>query len=363
MTDDHLKVGEQRAYELGNRGLLEFDVNGMLREEITEAYWRTGFYVFEGVVQGEELDNLIAEFEHLLTRAPTSSTASTDAAGRPAIGTEFEQPSFRFAKPLSDPYGGTGRYGAKMNELEAPADTPEEILLHIVGVLQLMDACLRLYGHPQLLSVAEQINGPDFAPFNETIWVKHPGLGASVAWHQDGTTHWDNPELDRGTHGFNYMAQLYPTNPANALWVVPGTHQQGKLDILARIQANGGSDRLPGAVPMLCQPGDVVIMNRQVLHGSFANTSPVMRATYQFGFHRRASLLGVKGWGTEPYDEARIHERSRIIALAIDARHQCFPHEPRYHYQPLADELDSLRWNDFTREHLLKNYNLKDMGI
>ena len=114
---------------------------------------------------------------------------------------------------------------------------------------------------------------------------------------------------------------------------------------------------------MLCQPGDVVIMNRQVLHGSFANTSPVMRATYQFGFHRRASLLGVKGWGTEPYDEARIHERSRIIALAIDARHQCFPHEPRYHYQPLADELDSLRWNDFTREHLLKNYNLKDMGI
>ena len=74
-----------------------------------------------------------------------------------------------------------------------------------------------------------------------------------------------------------------------------------------------------------------------------------MRATYQFGFHRRASLLGVKGWGAqkesglgwasdEPYDEARIHERSRIIALAIDARHQRFPHEPRYHYQPLADE-------------------------
>ena len=84
MTDDHSKVGEQRAYELGNRGPIEFDVNGMLREEMTEAYWRTGFYVFEGVVQGEELDELIAEFEHLLTRAPTSSTASTDAAGRPA---------------------------------------------------------------------------------------------------------------------------------------------------------------------------------------------------------------------------------------------------------------------------------------
>jgi len=363
MTDDYLEVGERRAYELGNRGPIEFDANGMLREDITEAYWRTGFYVFEGVVGGEELDELVVEFERLLARAPTSSTASTDAAGRVAIGAEFEQPSFRFAKPLSDPYGGTWRYEGKMTELEAPVDAPEEIVLQIVGILQLMDACLRLYGNPQLLSVVEQINGPDFAPFNETIWVKHPGLGASTAWHQDGTTHWNNPELDRGTHGFNFMAQLYPTNPTNALWVVPGTHQQGKLDIVARIQSNGGSDRLPDAVPMLGNPGDVAICNRQVLHGSFPNTSPGMRATYQFGFHRRASLLGVKGWGAEPYDEARIHERSRIIALAIDARHQRFPHEPRYLYQPLADELDAIHWNSFTREHLLKNYNRKDMSV
>lgn len=29
------------------------------------------------------------------------------------------------------------------------------------GALQLMDAYLRLYGHPRLLTVAEQINGPD----------------------------------------------------------------------------------------------------------------------------------------------------------------------------------------------------------
>ena len=169
--------------------------------------------------------------------------------------------------------------------------------------------------------------------------------------------------MDRGTHGFNFMAQLHPTNPTNALWVIPGTHKRGKLDIVARIQANGGSDRLPDAVPMLGNPGDVAICNRQVLHGSFPNTSPGMRATYQFGFHRRASLLGVKVWSAQLYDETRIHERSRIIALAIDARHQRFPHEPRYLYQPLTDELDAIHWNSFTREHLLKNYNRKDMSV
>ena len=81
------------------------------------------------------MDELIAEFERLLTRAPTSSKTSTDAEGRPAIGAEFEKPSFNFAKPLSDPYGGTWRYGGKMTELEAPVDAPEEIVLHIMGVM------------------------------------------------------------------------------------------------------------------------------------------------------------------------------------------------------------------------------------
>ena len=159
------------------------------------------------------------------------------------------------------------------------------------------------------------------------------------------------------------MMQLYGSNAANALWVVPGTHKDGKIDIKARLEANAGSDRLPDAVPMLCRPGDVAICNRQVLHGSFANTSPAARATFVFGFHRRASVLEAQGWAKQPYDEARIHERSRLIALAIDARQQRYPDEPRYHYRPLAGELEDNRFNDATRERILKNYNLNDLGL
>ena len=50
------------------------------------------------------------------------------------------------------------------------------------------------------------------------------------------------------------------------------------------------------------------------------------------------------------YDAARVHERSRIIALAIDARRQRFPDDAPYLYQPLADELRDNRWNEVTRE-------------
>ena len=249
-----------------------------------------------------------------------------------------------------------------MTEVEAPADAPAEVVGGVAGPLQFMDSFLRLYGHPQLLAVAAHINGPDFAPFREAVWVKMAGLGPSTSWHQDGTTHWDSPELDDGTHGFNFMTQLYATNPSNSLWLVPGSHGVGKIDIPALQAANGGSDRLPDAVPMACQPGDVAIVNRQILHGSFANRSEHRRVSLTFGFHRRSSVLDVVGEEPEPYDAQRIRERSRVIALGIVARRQRFPDEAPYRYQPLAEEQEAVHWNDAARV-MLRGYNRKDLGI
>ena len=182
-------------------------------------------------------------------------------------------------------------------------------------------------------------------PFTEALFIKEPGRGASVAWHQDGVTHWESPDWDQGSHGFNFMAQLYGCTPANGVWVVPGTHRTGKADIKAKV-AEAGTERLPDAVPMVCAPGDVVISNRQVLHGSFANTSDEWRVTVNMGFHRRASVLGVQGGGVHNapavYDDERIRQRSRMIGYAIDARRQRFPHETPYVYKPFAERVRSL---------------------
>lgn len=365
MQQDYLTSGERRAFELGNRGPIEFDQSGRLSQDILDVYWRTGFYVFESAISSAEMHEIVAEYEALLERVPTNSKSTTDAFGRPAVGLEYEYPPFRFVRPLSDPHGGTdltdGRYPAKMSEPTPPVDAPEEVLLQIHGMLHYMESALRLYGHPQLLAIAEQINGPDFTPFTDTIWVKPAGLGASVSWHQDGTTLWSDPGLDAGTHGFNFMTNFYPTNPENALWVVPETHTIGKIDIKRMVEENG-SDELPGAVPMLVQPGDVAMCNRQVLHGSFANVSATGRATFVFGFHRRASVLK-SGWEGVAYDEERVHDRSRVIPIAVDARSQHFPDEVPYQYQPLAGELEQNRWHPDNHQQLLRNYNLKDLFV
>lgn len=365
----YLREGERRAYALGNRGPIRFTAEGKLHPEILEAYGRVGFYVFEGVLKPEELADIDADVKAILDRLPTEQGSPVDAKGRPALAHGLKAPNLFWSKPLGDPFGGTalagGRHPVKMYEPKAAADAPKEVVYLILGSLQFSEACLRVYGHPQLLAVAAAINGEDFAPFNESIFVKAPGLGASVAWHRDGVTHWDNPDWDEGIHGFNFMGQLYGCTAANGVWVVPGTHKLNKVDIKA-MMAKAGSDRLPDAVPIVCQPGDVAITNRQAVHGSFANTSKNWRVTLNMGFHRRRSVLNVKGGGLHTaaavFDAERIRQRARVIGYAIDARRQRFPGETPFAYRPHVQAGETWRWDEAARASM-RDYNLLDLSI
>ncbi|SJZ38738.1 Phytanoyl-CoA dioxygenase (PhyH) [Enhydrobacter aerosaccus] len=365
----YLREGEKRALALGNRGPIRFTASGELHPDIVEAYWRCGFYVFEGVLKADELADIERDVKDILDRLPVERGAKVDAKGWPALASDCAAPTLLWSKPLGDPFGGTdlanGRHPVKMFEPQAAKDAPKEVVYLILGSLQFSEAALRVYGHPQLLAVAAAFNGPDFAPFNEALFIKEPGRGASVAWHQDGTTHWDSPEWDEGTHGFNFMAQLYGCTAANGVWVVPGSHKLGRIDIKAKVAA-AGSERLPDAVPIIAAPGDVAITNRQSLHGSFANTSKDWRVTVNFGFHRRGSVLGVKAGGVHNkeavYDADRIRERARLIGYAIDARRQRFPGETPYVYKPHLDEGLTYRW-DTAAKAGIRDYNLLDLSI
>jgi hypothetical protein len=365
----YLSDGERRAASLGNRGPIRFAAAGALHPDILDAYWRCGFYVFEGVLKADELADIERDVHDILDRLPAERGAALDAKGRPALAADCGGPNLLWSKPLGDPFGGTdlanGRHPVKMYEPTAAAGAPKEVVYLILGSLQFSEAVLRVYGHPELLAVAAAINGPDFTPFNEALFIKEPGRGASVAWHQDGVTHWDSPDLDQGTHGFNFMAQLYGCTPANGVWVVPGSHKLGRADIKARVAAVG-TERLPEAVPIVCAPGDVAITNRQTVHGSFANTSPDWRVTLNFGFHRRRSVLGVEGGGVHNevavYDDARIRERARVIGYAIDARARRFPQEMPYTYKPHAEGGETWRW-DAAAKAGMRDYNLLDLSI
>lgn len=369
---DYLKAGEARARAIGNKGPVRFDATGKLHPEIVEAYWKHGFYIFENVVGGREIEELRADAMNMLERAPAVPGGKLDGKGRPAMGRDWAREPYTFIKPLSDPWGATdklnGRHPTKMAEAKADADAPEHVVFLMYGMCMGMPAGLRVYGHPHLLGVAEAINGSDFVPYNDAIFVKQPGVGGSVSWHQDGVTHWGAPDWDEGSHGFNFQVQLYPTTAANCLWVVPGSHKLGKIDIKTLVARNGGDDRLSDAVPLICSAGDVTMVNRQCLHGSFANSSPDIRISLTFGFHRRRSVLGAKAGLSMTsqnvvYDENRIFERAAVIPVAVDARHQHFPDETPFRYEPFAAREAEFRHTPEVVDRWIKDYNTKDLAI
>ncbi|MGI9476534.1 MAG: phytanoyl-CoA dioxygenase family protein [Hyphomicrobiaceae bacterium] len=367
---DYVKAGETRAYALGNRGPIRYATNGKLHPDILKEYWQHGFYVFTNVIGAEEITELRNDVDRVIAGAPAVPDGDTTRNGRPAEGREFKKSPYRYAKPLSDPYGGTtknkGRHPVAMVGPKPDEDAPEWTVQLLDGNLHLMDSCLRLYGHPGILAIAEAINGVDFVPYNEVAFIKEPGLGPSIAWHQDGTTHWDAPDWDQGAHGFNSMTQLYPSTPANCVWVLPGSHKLGKVDI-KQLVAESGSERIDNAVPLVCNAGDVFVLNRQCVHGSFANTSPDRRVTLNAGFfpHKRvANVTTARLTGeVETYTQERINERCRIIQLGIDARAQKYPTEQRYTYEPMVGKEESNRWSEKARETILKDYNTLDMYI
>jgi Phytanoyl-CoA dioxygenase (PhyH) len=366
---DYLLNGEQKALELDNRGPIRFDDDGRLAQDIMEAYSTFGFYIFEGVISELELEDIRQDLQALRETFPDEPGGKLTAAGLPALGAESRSLNLAWSKPLGDPLGGTehanGRHQVKMIELAAKKDATKEVPFLLLGSLQYSEACLRIYGHPQLLRVAASVNGDDFTPFNEALFIKDPGVGAAVSWHQDGDTHWDSEDFDDGIHGFNFMAQVYGSTAVNGVWVIPGTHKEGKIDI-KKLVAESGSERLEGAVPLLCAPGDVIICNRQLVHGSFPNSGFEPRLTVNFGFHRRSSVLGVTGAGMtsgrEVYDDALIEKRSDVIGYAIDARRQRYPAEESYKYLPFEKSGKNYSWDDSARR-AIKDYNLHDLSI
>ena len=343
---EYEKEGCARAHALGNRSAMRFDANGRLAQDILDAYRRTGFFVFTGVLSAEEVAELRTEFDELLDNAPATLEGDTDQRGRPVK------------------YAGYYTLSAREGEGESASA--------VVGLfshpLMMMDSALRAYAHPDILRMVASVNGDDFVPFHESIFHKGAGEGPPTRWHQDGRTHWtpDGAALEQAdgsgkTHGFNLSVSWSNCTPENCLWVVPGSHKRWRL-------TNGGAfppitERLADAVPVLLSPGDCAMVNRSSLHGAYPNRSAERRITMVLGYHKRDSAIGTettnvhafKRPGTTKhikYSEDYVLRRTRMIPLAIDARRQRFPNEEPYEYT--GSYIGDARWNESTRAEIAK---------
>lgn len=173
------------------------------------------------------------------------------------------------------------------------------------------DASLELLGSPQVLAVAESLCGPNFVPTYESMVFKQKGDGEKIPWHQDAC----HP---RAWRIFNFDLYLDPSHVGGgALRVLPKTQTQ-KQDICALTEAYGWD--APGVVHVEMEPGDVLLHDVMVVHGSERAQGKALRRTIYYEFRAAEEVLA-----DGPWDRDWIDRRLRLLPLALKRYGQAFP--------------------------------------
>lgn len=136
--------------------------------------------------------------------------------------------------------------------------------------------------NPIILDYVEDLLGPNIVAWGQQYFVKLPGDGKIVSWHQDASywpftpartvTLWlavDDADLENG-----------------CMQVIPGTHTLGHLDFdMAGRDENSvlpqkihGIERFGAPVPIDLKAGEISLHADMLIHGSAQNSSPRRRA-------------------------------------------------------------------------------------
>jgi hypothetical protein len=199
-------------------------------------------------------------------------------------------------------------------------------------------ASLELLGSPQVLAVAESLCGPNFVPTYESMVFKREGDGEKIPWHQDAVHPAQQYRI------FNFDLYLDPSlKGAGALRVLPGTQQQ-RQDICALTDEYGWEH--PAMIEVEMQPGDVLLHNVMVVHGSPPVLGKGLRRTIYYEFRPAEEIIA-----DGPWDQNWIDRRLRLVPLGLKAYARAYPNAEQFTWhvsdtfrpQPAADEATELK--------------------
>jgi ectoine hydroxylase-related dioxygenase (phytanoyl-CoA dioxygenase family) len=166
-------------------------------------------------------------------------------------------------------------------------------------------ASLELLGSPEILGIAESLAGRNLVPTYEAMVFKDTGNGAPIRWHQDAT----HPRRHRI---FNVDIYLDAASPGQgALRVVPGS-QENKADA-CDIEEKYGWE-VPGSLEVQMNPGDVLVHDVMLVHGSEPTLGNALRRTIYYEF-RPAEQILEEG----PWDRSWVDKRLRLLPVALQA--------------------------------------------
>lgn len=200
-------------------------------------------------------------------------------------------------------------------------------------------ASLVALGSPEILGIAESLCGPNFVPTYESMVFKMPGDGEIIPWHQDAVF------AQRKFRVFNIDIYLdHAGRNGGALRVIP--RSQTKVHDVCKM--NDGSydwENGPHTVVEM-EPGDVLVHDDMVLHGSPRTWKNPLRRVIYFEFRPIEQILE-----EGPWDRSFAEQRLRLIPAALKRYRDEFPSRLQFpwniapEYRPVAsgDEETELR--------------------
>ena len=181
-------------------------------------------------------------------------------------------------------------------------------------------ASLELLGSPAVLGIAESLAGANFVPTYESLVFKDEGDGAAIDWHQDAV-HPRNHRI------FNVDVYLDAARPGEgSLRVAPGSHTR-PVDVCQLAEEYGWD--APGVVQTELEPGDVLVHDVMVVHGSEAVTNNRLRRTIYYEFRPAEQIIAEGPWSAEWVDQ-----RMRLIPLALAADARRHPGDGGFAWNP-----------------------------
>lgn len=142
----------------------------------------------------------------------------------------------------------------------------------------LLTSLAALVRDARILDVVESLIGPNILCWGSDFFIKNPGDGKIVSWHQD-STYWglSPPQIVTA-----WIALAPSTAESGCLRVIPGSHTRDQLphrdsyaanNLLSRGQEVAVDVGEQDAVDVVLRPGEASIHHVRLVHGSGPNVS------------------------------------------------------------------------------------------
>lgn len=206
--------------------------------------------------------------------------------------------------------------------------------------------------NPKLVSVLSELIGPNIHCWDTLFWIKKPGDGRDVSFHQDAT-YWN---FDKKYLGITvWFAFSDVTEEHGSLEYVQGSHrvfQRRHVDIKSEsnllMRGQTVADDLPKErVKTVVPAGSVIIHSPFIIHGSGPNLATTPRVA-----------MGMIYASTECRPLLNISPESTVMVAGVD-QHNHMMHDPR----PTGNwEVDVRNWRAaYDRQHI--NYYQMEQGM